>query len=109
MQEQGDRRGGFFRREGAESRTPPVERSGGGQDRGREGSLPELKLTQAIKSPVPIIEVKPNIPITSEDGIIQPFHEYTIALTKNAEEIQVLDRQGRKIEGLSNTSTIIFN
>lgn len=105
-----ERRGGIFGGRREQGRTPPVERSAGGPAReDRESPLPELKITQAVKSPEPIVKVEPNKPITSEDGIIQPYREYTIALAKDSKEIQILDGQGRKIEGLTNTSTMIFD
>lgn len=100
---------GIFGGRREQGRTLPVEGRGGGPARGAEGSLPELKLTQAVKSPEPIVKVEPTKPITSEDGIIQPYRDYTIVLAKDAKEIQILDKQGRKIEGLTNTSTMIFD
>lgn len=75
-----------------------------------ESSLPELKLTEAVKSPEPIVKVEPNKPITSEDSIIQPYREFTVVLAKDVpEEIQILDRQGKKLEGLINTQTMILD
>lgn len=62
-----------------------------------EGSMPELKLTQAVRSAEPIVKVEPNRPITPEDGIIQPYGEYTIVLANGVREMRILDREGKNV------------
>src|SRR3989304_10374649 len=120
MEERGERRGGIFRRGREESRPPPVEGSGSGPISGqttpkrpsmesRESSLSELKLIPRVKSPEPIVRLDQKVGFTSDKAIIQPYREYTIVLAKDSKQIQILDRQGRIVEGLTNTQTTIFD
>lgn len=74
-----------------------------------DASLPELKVFQVVRSPEPVLEISPNKPIIGEIGIIQPHHEYTVVLAKNVKEIQIFNKQGRRIEGLANTQTMILD
>src|SRR3989338_6567431 len=76
---------------------------------GAETALPELKVAQVLRSPEPVLKINPNQPITPEMGTIQPVGEYTMVLGKDADEIQVFDKAGRRIEGLSNTQTMILD
>ncbi len=64
--------------------------------------LPELKISQVLKSPEPVIK-------SNERGLIQPVGEYTAVLGREAKEITVLDKVGRKVEGLNNTQTMILD
>lgn len=64
--------------------------------------LPELKISQILKSPEPVIKA-------NERGLIQPVGEYTAVLGREAKEITVLDKAGRKIVGLNNTQTMILD
>lgn len=72
-------------------------------------SLPELKFSLVARSQEPVLKVDPKPPIIREMDIIQPVREYTVVLAKGSNEIQVFDKQGKRIEGLITTPTMILD
>lgn len=88
MQERGERRG------------PPQS---------TEASLPELKLTQAVKSAEPVVGLPQGMEFSSNRAVIQPHREYTLVFGSNQDQIKVLDNQGNNVEGQTNTDTEILN
>src|SRR3989344_3036903 len=72
-----------------------------------ESSLPELKLTERLKSSAPLVRLPQNIEFSPEKAIIQPYGEYTVVLGQGGNQIGVIDSQGRKIDELTNTEVLI--
>lgn len=81
----------------------------GGSPDTAEASLPKLKLTEASRSPKPIIEIKGMSMSPDKIITIQTYGEYTIVLATDSKEIQILDEKRRKVEGLQTTQTMIVD
>lgn len=75
---------------------------------GADTSLPELKISQVLKSPKPVVMPSTTRSV-AEMGTIQPVGEYTAVLGYNGNDIQIFDEQGEKVEGLVNTKTMIVD
>lgn len=90
---------------------PRGDHIGTGQrpESGSDIALPKLRVTQVILSPEPVIKGEHGREPNPARSLIQPYGDYTLAICSGIEEIQVLDKLGRKIEGLDNTSTMVVD
>src|SRR3989344_4085886 len=68
-----------------------------------DSPLPELKPTLLLKSQEPVT-IK-----DEKDGLVIPYGENTVVIGAGIDEIQILDKSGKKIEGLDITQTMIFD
>lgn len=68
--------------------------------------LPELKVSQLVRSAEPVVRGDTTQP---ERSFIKPYGDYTIVLGKGVAEVQVFDKLARKVEGLDHNSTIVMD
>lgn len=73
-----------------------------------KASLPEIEIKQVIKSTEAVVKVDRNSP-NPDASLICPYGDYTVVLGKGINRIQILDKQGRKIEDLDNNNTMVID